>query len=71
MGSCDGTVTTRLNWRIIQAPLRLVDYVVVYQLAHLLHRGHGPKYWKAVERVMSNHHYRSEALKRDRAGLGT
>jgi len=27
----------RINWRIIQASLRLVDYVVVHELVHLLH----------------------------------
>ena len=40
-GSCDRNGTIRLNWRIIQAPMRLVDYVVVQELVHLRHRGHG------------------------------
>ena len=31
-GSCDQSGTIRLNWRIIQAPMRLVDYVVVHEL---------------------------------------
>ena len=35
------TGTIRLNWRIIQAPMRWVDYVVVHELVHLRHRGHG------------------------------
>ena len=51
-GSCDQRGTIRLNWRIIQAPMRLVDYVVVHELAHLRHRGHGRDYWQAVGRVM-------------------
>ena len=37
-GSCDRNGTIRLNWRIIQAPMRLVDYVVVHELVHLQHR---------------------------------
>ena len=44
-GSCDRNGTIRLNWRIIQAPMRLVDYVVVHELVHLRHRGHGRDYW--------------------------
>ena len=40
-GSCDQQGTIRLNWRIIQAPMRLVDYVVVHELVHLRHGGHG------------------------------
>ena len=31
-GSCDRNGTIRLNWRIIQTPMRLVDYVVVHEL---------------------------------------
>ena len=37
-GSCDRNGTIRLNWRIIQAPMRLIDYVVVHELIHLRHR---------------------------------
>ena len=42
-GSCDQRGAIRLNWRIVQAPMRLVDYVVVHELVHLRHRGHGPR----------------------------
>ena len=45
-GSCDQRGTIRLNWRIIQAPMRLVDYVIVHELLHLRHRGHGREYWQ-------------------------
>lgn len=40
-GSCSTRGVIRLNWRIVQAPMRLVDYVVVHELVHLRHRGHG------------------------------
>ena len=57
-GSCDQAGTIRLNWRIIQAPMRLVDYVVVHELVHLRHRGHGRDYWQAVGRVMPDYERR-------------
>ena len=63
-GSCDQCGTIRLNWRIIQAPMRLVDYVVVHELVHLRHRGHGRDYWQAVGRVMPDYERRREDLKR-------
>ena len=50
-GSCDHRGTIRLNWRIVQAPMRLVDYVVVHELVHLRHRGHGRDYWQEVGRA--------------------
>ena len=65
-GSCDHAGTIRLNWRIIQAPMRLVDYVVVHELVHLRHRGHGRDYWQAVGRVMPDY----ERRRRDSEGAG-
>ena len=62
-GSCDQGGTIRLNWRIIQAPMRLVDYVVVHELVHLQHRGHGRDYWQAVGRVMPGYERRREELR--------
>ena len=67
-GSCDQSGTIRLNWRIIQAPMRLVDYVVVHELVHLRHRGHGRDYWQAVGRVMPDYERRRREL-RERGAL--
>lgn len=68
-GSCDQRGTIRLNWRIIQAPMRLVDYVVVHELVHLRHRGHGRDYWQAVGRVMPDYERRRENLRACGVGL--
>ena len=68
-GSCDQRGTIRLNWRIIQAPMRLVDYVVVHELVHLRHRGHGRDYWQAVGRVMPDYERRREDLRSCGIGL--
>ena len=69
LGSCDRSGTIRLNWRIIQAPMRLVDYVVVHELVHLRHRGHGRDYWRAVGRVMPDYERRREDLRQRGVGL--
>ncbi|MDP6374107.1 MAG: SprT family zinc-dependent metalloprotease [Vicinamibacterales bacterium] len=63
-GSCDQRGTIRLNWRIIQAPMRLVDYVVVHELVHLRYRGHGRDYWQALGKVMPDYERRREELRR-------
>ena len=68
-GSCDRNGTIRLNWRIIQAPMRLVDYVVVHELVHLRHRGHGRDYWRALGRVMPDYERRREDLRQRGVGL--
>ena len=68
-GSCNHRGVIRLNWRIIQAPMRLVDYVVVHELVHLRHRGHGRDYWQAVGRVMPDYERRREDLRAYGVGL--
>ena len=68
-GSCNQRGTIRLNWRIIQAPMRLVDYVVVHELVHLRHRGHSRSYWQAVGRVMPDYERRREELRQCGTGL--
>ena len=68
-GSCGRTGTLRLNWRIVQAPMRLVDYVVVHELVHLRHRGHDRDYWQALGRVMPDYERRREELRQCGAGL--
>jgi len=62
--SCDARGTLRFNWRIIGAPLRLVDYVVAHELVHLLHPDHTPRFWRTLGRAMSDYEDRREALRR-------
>jgi hypothetical protein len=54
-GSCDASGALRFNWRIIQAPPALVDYVVVHELVHLLHRHHTPGFWAALGRIIPDY----------------
>ena len=54
----------RLNWRIIQAPLRLVDYVVAHELVHLRFANHTPGFWAALGAGMRDYEDRREALRR-------
>ena len=68
-GSCDSSGTIRLNWRIVQAPMRLIDYVVVHELVHLQYRGHSPEFWQAVRRVMPDYERRREDLRQCGAAL--
>jgi hypothetical protein len=50
-GSCTRRGHVRLNWRLVQAPLALVDYVAAHELAHLLHLDHSPRFWAEVARI--------------------
>jgi len=59
----------RLNWRLIQLPDWLSDYVIVRQLVHLRHGSRGRTSRDAFARVMPDWHFRHEALQRAEPGL--
>jgi predicted metal-dependent hydrolase len=63
-GSCDPKGNVRINWRILQAPGSLVDYVVAHELVHLVHRRHGPQFWAALGRVMPAYEERRRTLRK-------
>jgi predicted metal-dependent hydrolase len=62
-GSCDTTGTLRINWRIVQAPLSLIDYVLVHELTHLQHRAHDRAFWSEVERRLPDYDDRRRQLR--------
>ena len=53
-GSCTINGAIDYNWKIIQAPKKVIDYIVVHELCHLIEHNHSPKYWSCVEKFMPN-----------------
>ncbi len=47
-----GTRVVSFHWELVLQPMRIVDYVVVHELAHLLEPNHGPAFWRHVEEVL-------------------
>jgi hypothetical protein len=47
-GSCSPNGTLNFTWRLVMAPLDVIDYVVVHELAHLRVKDHSSKFWKMV-----------------------
>jgi hypothetical protein len=54
-GSCTPRGRVDFNWKIIMAPNRVVDYVVVHELCHLKQHDHSPQFWKLVESIMPDY----------------
>lgn len=46
--SCTPKNNLNFNWRIIKAPMFVVDYLIVHELAHLLEPNHTPSFWNIV-----------------------
>ncbi len=48
-GSCTPNDNVIFNWRLIKAPMFVIDYVVVHELAHLIEQNHTPRFWNIVK----------------------
>ena len=53
-GSCTVDGHIRLNWRLIQFSLCVIDYVVAHELAHLRTMDHSPGFWAEVGSILPN-----------------
>ncbi len=62
-GSCAADGQLRFNWRLVMLEPRLLDYVVVHELAHLTERNHGPAFWARVSAVLPDVAERRTALR--------
>lgn len=62
-GSCTAKGKLEFNWQIVMAPNRMVDYVVIHELCHLIRHDHSPEFWKEVARVMPDYQQCRDWLK--------
>lgn len=61
-GSCSRRQVISFHWKLFQLPVRLVDYVIVHELVHLVEPHHGPKFWACLERALPDWQERKEQL---------
>ncbi len=57
-GSSSTTGTLSFTWRLVMAPLEMIDYVVLHELAHTRVRNHSPAYWAALRELMPDYKIR-------------
>ncbi|MCF8158478.1 MAG: M48 family metallopeptidase [Burkholderiaceae bacterium] len=62
-GSCNSRGEVRLNWRLLQAPPHIVNYVVAHELAHLKEMNHSAKFWATVARIYPDYKTAEKELK--------
>jgi predicted metal-dependent hydrolase len=62
-GSCTHKGGLNFSWRLIQAPLAIVDYVIVHELVHLKQPDHSRKFWAKVDALMPDYKRRRRWLR--------
>lgn len=68
-GSCNSRGEIRLNWRLIQAPPQIIQYVIAHELAHLKEMNHSPAFWAWVARLCPDYLANRNTLKEMSAQL--
>jgi predicted metal-dependent hydrolase len=64
-GSCHSSGRIHLNWRLIQMPVRLLDYVVAHEVAHLVEMNHSQRFWRTVGKLVPDYAARRKELRHE------
>jgi len=62
-GSCSPSGVIRFNWKIVMAPVTIVDYVIVHELCHLIYQHHSSQFWQKVQTIIPDYTKRRDKLK--------
>lgn len=62
-GSCSSKGNLNFSWRLIMAPLPVIDYVVVHELVHLEERNHAKFFWSKVKMLIPDYEKYKDWLK--------
>lgn len=54
-GSCSTKKNINLSWKLMMAPDRIIDYIIVHELAHLIELNHSYRFWMIVENVVPDY----------------
>jgi predicted metal-dependent hydrolase len=64
-GSCSQQKNLNFNWRLVMAPLPVMDYIVAHELAHLVEMNHSKKFWALVEQIYPGYKVHRAWLKKN------
>ena len=54
-GSCSSKNNINLNYLLVMAPMLVIDYVIIHELVHTVHKNHSENFWNAVEAIMPDY----------------
>jgi len=62
-GSCSRLKNLNFNWRLIMAPVQVIDYLIIHEVAHLAEMNHSSRFWKLVEKFCPDYKLHHKWLK--------
>lgn len=69
-GSCGPEGNILINWHLVFAPKKVLEYVIAHELAHLRHRSHGPAFWDFLRTIAPDFEASKAWLDANQGSLG-
>jgi len=67
--SCSHKGNLNFHWKVMMTPMKILDYIVVHELAHLLHANHTIAFWNEIDKLLPDYKERKLWLKVNGAGM--
>lgn len=64
-GSCSEDNMLMFNWRLIMAPVVVIDSVIFHELAHIMEKNHTKKFWRRLTMWCPDYHKHKDWLDRN------
>ena len=61
-GSCSYNGNISYSWPIIMSPIKIIDYLVVHELCHLIEHNHSNLFWQKVQNYVPDYMFRKKYL---------
>ncbi|MFN2216487.1 MAG: M48 family metallopeptidase [Anaerolineales bacterium] len=62
-GSCSSKGTLSFTWRLVMAPMEIIDYVIIHELVHLKIKNHSSTFWNKVQELEPDYKRKRKWLK--------
>lgn len=62
-GSCSSTNRISFNYHLVKLSSSLIEYVVIHELAHILHQNHSKDFWKLVHKHLPDYKVKEEKIR--------
>ena len=64
-GSCGAQNNININWKLIMADKKIIDYVIIHELAHTIEHNHSKNFWVIIENIMPDYKERKDWLRKN------
>ena len=64
-GSCTKNNNINFHWKVMLAPISVIDYIIIHELCHIKEKNHSPRFWDMLYKYMPDYEYHKEWLKRN------